>query len=87
MTKSQLLDEEVHMTGGTEIESNTVKELRRRVAELEDMIKVIEHQNTTAEPSSSLQPDESDLPQYLVMAGVGICAIIGQSVIRRLFWS
>jgi len=64
--------------------SSMVQGLRKRVAELEEKIKSME-----IDTSSSQQPEDydGDLPQYLFMAGIGIGAILGQSVLRRLFWS
>jgi len=68
--------------------SETVEELKARVAALEARIKGLEQSQETEESGASnkeegFSPADMNLPEYLLMAGVGVCAIIGQAVLRK----
>jgi len=70
----------------------TMDLLRQRLAELESRIKDLEHSQVPSpkaeeqhkEPSNSLTPVDMDLPQYILMAGIGVCAVVGQAVLRKV---
>jgi len=59
-----------------------VEMLKQRIVELEEKI----NQLDTQDPKS-LRDDENDLPQYLLLASVGVCAIVGQAILKKFILS
>jgi len=83
---SQAIPQESNMS------AETMDLLRQRLAELESRIKDLEHSQVPSataedqrdEPSISSTPVDMDLPQYILMAGIGVCAVVGQAVLRKV---
>jgi predicted nuclease with TOPRIM domain len=73
------------MTNDKQDEPDAVYELKKRIAELEEKVKLMENQENGAIFSDS--STDYEISQYLVMAGVGVCAVLGRSILKRLFWS
>lgn len=77
--------DEVSMTNGKQDNPDAVRELKKRIAELEEKVKFMENQENG--PLFSDPLTNYEISQYLVMAGVGVCAVLGRSILKRLFWS
>jgi len=64
----------------------SVRLLKERIAELEEKIKFLESDDLKDDKEPT-QVTDYELPQYILLAGVGACVIAGQAVLKKLLWS
>lgn len=65
-------------------DGETIKALNEWIAELEANIRKLE--NVRAQDAPDVE-DDLELPRYLFMVGLGVCAIVGQAIVKRFIWS
>lgn len=66
-------------------EDDAIARLQARLSDLEN--RIVEMEDRKMEKIPVMSPNDMDLPQYLLIAGVGVCAIVGQAILKRIFVS